>query len=94
MLWCDLFFGGVILLIFESDDFRICVWGETILIGDVVYFMIWEGGEEGVVDFLGRGELKGKLNVDWLLETIGGVEGGGDMETDFLIGVWGGVIVK
>lgn len=56
--------------------------------------MIWVGGEEGVADSSGRGELKGKLNADWLLETIGGAEGGGDMETDFLTGVWGGVIVK
>lgn len=87
-------FGGVILLTSESDDLRTCVWGEMTLTGDVAHLMIWEGGEEGVADSSGRGELKGKLNADWLLETIGGAEGGGDMETDFLTGVWGGVIVK
>lgn len=94
VLWCDLPFGGVILLTSESDDLRTCVWGETTLTGDVAHLMIWEGGEEGVADSSGRGELKGKLNADWLLETTGGAEGGGDMETDFLTGVWGGVIVK
>lgn len=89
----DIPLGGVVLLTSESEDRRTCAWGEVTFTGDVAHLINMEGGEEGIAESSGRGELKGKLNADWVL-TRGGAEGGGEMETTLLTGVWGGVIVK
>lgn len=67
------------LLTSESDDLLFpCGVGGAIFTGEVVLLTAWTGGEEGGRASSGTGELKAKLNADWLLDKRGGAEGGGE----------------
>lgn len=85
-------FGGVLVLISESDDrLVVCDW-VTILTGEVELLTAWPGGDEGSKVSSGTGELKAKLNADWpLVERKGGAEGGGDTVDILRTGLEGGV---
>ena len=88
--------GGVGLLTSDSDERRCNPMGAEHLTGEVLLRMIcdWREGDDGRADSSGTGELQGKLKAVWLLERLGGAEGGGETEGVRLPGVLGGVMVR